>query len=132
MGKFLTGLKMSDVEPLIMYIVLRSDLDWPRGALAVQAAHATTALTVEHLRALQPDGHATAYFAQLETMHKVCLASPSAEHLMGVRDALAKSGIAFRLWHEMPDNVPTCLAVGPIPKSAAKKAEFLRRLKLFA
>ena len=50
-------------------------------------------------------------------MHKIVVGIPSQEELMTLNDALSKSDIKFKLWIEMPENIPSCLALKPYSKS---------------
>eukprot|EP00762_Andalucia_godoyi_P006312 ANDGO_05923.mRNA.1 hypothetical protein len=123
-------------DPLIMYVIMRQDLEWPRGALISQGCHAATALTVDLMRSPGPTAAekeaAEEYFANLDSMHKVCVSSPSKEHLEQISQQLSTAGVRHKLWIEQPENIPSCIATAPMLKSVAKKLDFLRKLKLFS
>ncbi|CAE8602985.1 unnamed protein product [Polarella glacialis] len=49
-------------DPLVMYVMIRKDLDWPVGALMNQACHASSAVTWES----REDTQAVDYFSEVE------------------------------------------------------------------
>ncbi|CAG5928441.1 unnamed protein product [Menidia menidia] len=93
---------------LVQYVVVRSDLvhalSWPLGAVLAQACHAATAAV--HVHYGDPDTQR--YLADLDSMHKVVLAS------------LEQAGVSHKLWVEQPENIPTCLALKPYPREAVQ------------
>lgn len=56
-------------ENLIQYVIVRSDLDWPLGAIIAQACHATTA--VNHI--FRNDSDTQQYLDDFDHMHKAVL-----------------------------------------------------------
>jgi len=113
-------------SPLIQYVVMRTDLKWTLGALAAQAAHAAVAAVW-----MTNDAADTkAYCAPeaIDSMHKVVLGCGSREQLEKIADTLRTDGVAFKLWNEQPENVPTCLATAPAEKAAV--AAYFAGLKL--
>ncbi|KAK9097809.1 hypothetical protein Syun_024854 [Stephania yunnanensis] len=48
--------------------------------------------------------------------------------ILNLSEKLTASSIAHKLWIEQPENIPTCLATKPYPKSAV--STFFRKLKL--
>lgn len=60
---------MSKSNLLVQYVLVRSDLKWPTGALIAQACHACTA--VMHL--YKDDPNVQAYTEDYQRMHKVVL-----------------------------------------------------------
>ena len=109
----------ASADPLMQYVVLRSDLwkerGWPLGSLAAQAAHAATAAL-----GLSRDSEETrAYCApgSLDGMTKVVLEADSEGALRELAEALTRAGIAHKLWTEQPENEATALAASPNRKS---------------
>lgn len=51
-----------------------------------------------------------------------------ADQVKNLADKLVASGIAHKLWIEQPENIPTCLATKPYPKSVV--SVFFRKFKL--
>merc|ERR1719468_802000 len=49
-------------DPLVMYVALRRDLDWPMGAMVNQACHACAAVAWE----ARDDAQAAAFFSEAE------------------------------------------------------------------
>jgi len=113
-------------DALVQYL-LRSDLDkqrYGRGALIAQGAHASVAALHE-----SRDQPATqAYLANLDAMHKIVLAAPSAEAIEGVAAALRSARLGARVWVEQPEAVVTALATAPAQRSVL--AAFFQGLKL--
>lgn len=48
--------------------------------------------------------------------------------LLNLAQKLEAGGIAYKLWIEQPEKVPTCLATKPYPK--AEVAKYFKNLKL--
>lgn len=48
--------------------------------------------------------------------------------ILSLSEKLKAGGIAHKLWIEQPENIPTCLATKPYPKSVV--ALFFKKLKL--
>jgi len=105
------------VDPVIQYIVMRKDLSkvlkWPAGAVVSQAAHAAVAAVA----ASWDEKWTQAYLKDLDRMHKVTLQIDSEEELVGLSKRLEAAGVFHKLWMEQPENVPTCIASAPRPKS---------------
>lgn len=114
---------------LRQYIVLRRDLvmnmGWPVGAVVAQGAHASTAAIASSLT----DVKTSEYLKDLGNMHKVVLAVKDEAHLLKTATALEAAGLNFHLWREMPENIPTALALTPYTRGDVGNT--LRRLKLF-
>ena len=114
-------------DALVQYLLVRSDLDkqrYGRGALIAQGAHASVAALHE-----SRDQPATqAYLANLDAMHKIVLAAPSAEAIEGVAAALRSARLGARVWVEQPEAVVTALATAPAQRSVL--AAFFQGLKL--
>ena len=73
-------------KPIVQYIVLRRDLDWPAGAMAAQAAHASVAAIAQALSRGEED--ATHYISpeNLPHMTKYVYGVDTLEQLEQVRD----------------------------------------------
>ncbi len=111
----------------MQYLLIRSDLDkqrYGRGALAAQGAHAAVAAIEQH-RELPTT---RAYLADLDGMHKIVLAAPSAEAIQAVAAALRGAALGHRVWLEQPEAVVTALATAPYQRSVL--AAFFAGLKL--
>lgn len=106
-------------DPLFQYIVLRRDLqekqDWPLGALVAQGSHAAIAAVVQSL----PSADTQAYVApsSIDNMHKGVLEVKNLAALEGLATRLDTAGVGYKLWCEMPEDTPTCLATEPGRKS---------------
>jgi hypothetical protein len=48
--------------------------------------------------------------------------------LKNLAEKLEAAGVRHKLWIEQPENIPTCIATAPCPKSQV--ASFFRKLKL--
>ncbi|CAH0399215.1 unnamed protein product [Chilo suppressalis] len=114
---------------IVQYVLLRSDLlkelGWSIGALVAQACHASTAV----LHLYKDDEHTLQYMNDLDNMHKVVLEVPNEEALRKIETKLSENSIAYKLWIEQPENIPTCLALKPYPKEDVKK--FVGKFKLY-
>ncbi|KAF8119763.1 peptidyl-tRNA hydrolase II [Boletus edulis] len=104
--------RASNVEPLVIQIVVRRDLfdkeKWGVGPLMAQAAHAATA--VLHLTRGRQE--TIEYLADLRNMRK----TPDLSTLEKLTAALSHAGpepIPHHLWTEQPEDIPTCIALAP-------------------
>lgn len=103
-------------DPIVQYILVRTDLEWGPGATIAQACHASVASIAKTL-----DSSATqSYLADLESMHKIILKADKLDDLLKVEKKLQEAHVAHHLWVEQPENVVSCLAVSPQPKSIAQ------------
>jgi len=109
----------ASADPLMQYVVLRSDLwkerGWPLGSLAAQAAHAATAA----LWLSRESEETKAYCSpgSVDGMTKVVLEAENEAALRELAESLKKAGIAHKLWVEQPENEATALAASPNRKS---------------
>jgi peptidyl-tRNA hydrolase PTRHD1 len=62
-------------------------------------------------------------------MHKVTLKVPDEKELKETSEMLAENNISHKLWIEMPENIATCIATRPYPRSILRP--LLKALKLF-
>lgn len=113
---------------LVQYVVMRRDLieTWPMGSVITQGCHAAVAAVWMH----REDPHTCKYCGDdnLDKMHKVTLEVKGEAQLVNLSEKLKGSDIAHKLWIEQPENIPTCLATKPYPKTLV--APFFKKLKL--
>lgn len=138
------------MDRIVQYVIVRGDLTtklaWPLGALIAQCCHATTA--VAHLYRDDPD--TLAYFDDLDNMHKVVLVvrippinlnnysliksvqqtrqADDEPALRKLAQTLDDNAVKHKLWIEMPENTPTCIALKPYRKDDVHK--FVKKFKL--
>ncbi|KAJ3698465.1 hypothetical protein LUZ61_002170 [Rhynchospora tenuis] len=117
----------SDVV-LVQYVVLRRDLidTWPLGSVVTQGCHASVAAVWIHRD--HPDTVGYCSDSNLDHMHKVTLEVKGETQLKNLAEKLEAASIQHKLWIEQPENIPTCLATKPYPKSQV--ASFFKKLKL--
>ena len=105
-------------KPIVQYLFVRRDLDWPTGAVAAQAAHASVAAIVEGTAA--QDAATLQYTNELKSMTKNVYGVNSAEELESIKNTWeGKYGSTYHLWIEQPENIPTALATWPIERTNA-------------
>ncbi|CAK7354156.1 unnamed protein product [Dovyalis caffra] len=115
-------------DVLVQYVVLRRDLidTWPMGSVVTQGCHASVSAIWSH----KEDPHTLQYCSpeNIDSMHKVTLEVKQEHQILNLSEKLKAGGIAHKLWVEQPENIPTCLATKPYPKSVV--ALFFKKLKL--
>ncbi|KAF5748086.1 hypothetical protein HS088_TW04G00035 [Tripterygium wilfordii] len=115
-------------DVLVQYVVLRRDLidTWPLGSVVTQGCHASVYAIWFH----KDDSHTAQYCSpeNIDSMHKVTLEVKGEAQILNLSDKLTAGGIAHKLWIEQPENIPTCLATKPYPKSSV--SSFFKKLKL--
>lgn len=111
-------------EPIVQYIVVRTDLNWSQGAVIAQACHASVASIARTLESPVTKK----YLDNLGNMHKVILKADKLDDLNRAEAKLKEANIACHMWMEMPENIPTCLACSPQPKPLVQS--IFRHLKL--
>lgn len=116
------------VDVLVQYVVLRRDLAdaWPVGSVVAQGCHAAVAAVWAHRD--HPDTAAYCAPDNLDRMHKVTLEVKGETQLNNLAEKLAAAGVRHKLWIEQPENIPTCIATAPCPKSQV--SSFFKKLKL--
>ncbi|XP_022996792.1 putative peptidyl-tRNA hydrolase PTRHD1 [Cucurbita maxima] len=118
--------KAADV--LIQYVVLRRDLidSWPLGSVVTQGCHAS----VSAIWLNKDDPQTSEYCSphNIDSMHKVTLEVKGETQIVNLSEKLKENSIAHKLWIEQPENIPTCLATKPYPKSVV--SAFFKKLKL--
>lgn len=112
-------------DPIIQYIVVRGDLDWPRGSLMANASHASVAAIY---KTIETDS-TKKYLNYLEDMHKIVLKAENLNELESVELKLKENKISHYKWIEKPEMMPTALATAPLSKLLLKS--YFRKLKLF-
>ncbi|RCV35278.1 hypothetical protein SETIT_7G228000v2 [Setaria italica] len=116
------------VDVLVQYVVLRRDLAdaWPMGSVVAQGCHAAVAAVWAHRD--HPDTAAYCAPDNLDRMHKVTLEVKGETQLKNLAEKLQAAGVRHKLWIEQPENIPTCIATAPCPKSQI--SSFFKKLKL--
>ncbi|CAL5069819.1 unnamed protein product [Urochloa decumbens] len=116
------------VDVLVQYVVLRRDLAdaWPMGSVVTQGCHAAVAAVWEHRD--HPDTAAYCGPDNLDKMHKVTLEVKGETQLKNLAEKLQAVGVRHKVWIEQPENIPTCIATAPCPKSQV--SSFFKKLKL--
>ncbi|MCD7448243.1 hypothetical protein HAX54_040004 [Datura stramonium] len=118
----------SITDTVVQYVVLRRDLidTWPLGSVVTQGCHAAVAAIWSH----KDDAVTLQYCSpsNLDSMHKVTLEVKGEAQILNLAEKLKAGGIAHKLWIEQPENIPTCLATKPYPKSLV--SSFFKKLKL--
>uniref|UniRef100_M1CVB6 peptidyl-tRNA hydrolase n=2 Tax=Solanum tuberosum TaxID=4113 RepID=M1CVB6_SOLTU len=118
----------SITDTVIQYVVLRRDLidTWPLGSVVTQGCHAAVAAIWSH----KDDAVTLQYCSpsNIDSMHKVTLEVKGEAQILNLAEKLKAGGIAHKLWIEQPENIPTCLATKPYPKSLV--SSFFKKLKL--
>mmetsp|Transcript_133272 Transcript_133272/g.242778 ORF Transcript_133272/g.242778 Transcript_133272/m.242778 type:complete len:191 (+) Transcript_133272:144-716(+) len=105
-------------DPLVMYIVLNKDLDWPTGAIINQACHVSAAVAYD----AREDPDAIAYLTEVEgQMNKATLGAKSEGELKSLADKLSEAGVPHKLWIEQPEGVASALATWPRRRSQIQK-----------
>lgn len=103
-------------DPIVQYILVRTDLNWNTGALIAQACHASAASIAKTLSSTPTMN----YLEDLANMHKIILQANSVDDLLKVEGALKEANISHHLWIEKPENIATCLAVSPQPRQSVQ------------
>ena len=115
----------NDIDPIVQYIAMRSDLKWPKGALIAQCCHSSIAAI--HLN--YTDEQTQDYLTKLDSMHKIVVSVLNETDLLALSNQLKENEIKHKLWTEQPENYATCLATKPYNKSLIEK--FFKAFKLF-
>ncbi|KAI3412923.1 Aminoacyl-tRNA hydrolase [Psidium guajava] len=115
-------------DVMVQYVVLRRDLidTWPLGSVVTQGCHASVAAIWSH----RDDPLTLQYCSSdnLDSMHKVTLEVKGEPQILNLAEKLKAGDIAHKLWIEQPENMPTCLATKPYPKSVI--SSYFKKLKL--
>ncbi|XP_044974113.1 putative peptidyl-tRNA hydrolase PTRHD1 [Hordeum vulgare subsp. vulgare] len=91
------------------------------GSVVAQGCHAAVAAVWAHRD--HPDR-----FLCLRCRQMVTLEVKGEIQLKNLAEKLEAAGVGHKLWIEQPENIPTCIATAPCPKSQV--ASFFRKLKL--
>ncbi|KAI9098019.1 hypothetical protein K1719_025790 [Acacia pycnantha] len=115
-------------DVIVQYVVLRRDLidTWPLGSVVTQGCHAS----VSAIWSNKDDPHTVDYCSpeKIDSMHKVTLEVKGETQILNLSEKLTSGGIVHKLWIEQPENIPTCLATKPYPKSMV--SSYFKKLKL--
>ncbi|XP_028802347.1 putative peptidyl-tRNA hydrolase PTRHD1 [Neltuma alba] len=115
-------------DVIVQYVVLRRDLidTWPLGSVVTQGCHAS----VSAIWSNKDDPHTVDYCSpeKIDSMHKVTLEVKGEPQIINLSEKLTSGGIVHKLWIEQPENIPTCLATKPYPKSMV--SSYFKKLKL--
>ncbi|KAA0151156.1 hypothetical protein FNF31_06890 [Cafeteria roenbergensis] len=108
----------AEMARLCRKLVLRTDLEWPLGALMAQACHASMAAVEEN----RHDEATTAYLHadNLLGMHKVVYEAKSETALQNATTKLRERGARFHAWVEQPEGIHTAIALKPYPRTVAR------------
>ncbi|XP_022132277.1 uncharacterized protein LOC111005172 [Momordica charantia] len=120
--------KEETADVLVQYVVLRRDLidSWPLGSVVTQGCHAS----VSAIWLNKDDSHTSEYCSpgNIDSMHKITVEVKGETQIVNLSEKLKANSIAHKLWIEQPENIPTCLATKPYPKSLV--SAFFKKLKL--
>ncbi|XP_013630801.1 PREDICTED: putative peptidyl-tRNA hydrolase PTRHD1 [Brassica oleracea var. oleracea] len=115
-------------DVVVQYVVLRRDLidSWPLGSVVTQGCHASVAA----IWSFRDDPVTLQYCdpQHIDSMHKVTLEVKGETQMMNLSEKLKSGGISHKVWMEHPENIPTCIATKPYPKSQV--SPFFKKLKL--
>lgn len=113
---------------LLLYAIVRTDIEMPVGKLAAQAGHAFLG-TYELCRNMQPD--TSAEYRDSDLKKKICLAAEDEAALLRIRDLCEERGIPARLIRDAAVTVfdePTLTAIGIGPVRRSDLPGYVRHL----
>ncbi|TKY74633.1 putative peptidyl-tRNA hydrolase PTRHD1 [Spatholobus suberectus] len=117
-----------NADVVVQYVVLRRDLidTWPLGSVVTQGCHASVSAVWSN----RDDPFTVDYCSpdKIDSMHKVTLEVKGESQIKNLSEKLTSGGIIHKLWIEQPENIPTCLATKPYPKSIV--SSYFKKLKL--
>ncbi|ESW09119.1 hypothetical protein PHAVU_009G101700 [Phaseolus vulgaris] len=117
-----------NADVVVQYVVLRRDLidTWPLGSVVTQGCHASVSAVWSN----KDDAQTVDYCCpdKIDSMHKVTLEVKGETQIKNLSEKLTSGGIIHKLWIEQPENIPTCLATKPYPKSIV--SSYFKKLKL--
>ena len=116
--------KMSD--PLILFVILRRDLQFSAGAVIAQACHATSLVVFKHAA----HENVLDYFKDFNELRKVMLEVKNEAALLKVSEALKSARYIHELWREQPENEITALAILPYKRSDELR-QLLKKCQLY-
>ena len=112
-------------------ILLRRDLlhtnNWTLGAISAQAVHAA----VSCLHKYSSDDHVKEYLKGESNMTTIILSLDDQQELIECHDALTELHADHVVWYEMPENIPTAIAIKPYPKQVPHQC-YLKKFQLFS
>ena len=98
----------------IILLVIRKDLKWKSGPVIAQAAHAVSGLLWTHAT----DQRVIEYMSRLDQMTKIVYKVPDLKELKDLKTDLDSLNILSYEWIEMPENVTSCIAFGPLERNS--------------
>ena len=112
-------------------VLLRKDLlhsspSWTLGAVTAQAVHAA----VDCLAQYESDDQVKEYLKHRSSMTTIILSLKDHQDLLHCHETLTKLCVDHVVWHEMPDNIPTSIALKPYTKQAPHQS-YLKQFALF-
>ena len=117
-------------DELLLYAVVRTDIEIPVGKLAAQAGHAFLG-AYEHCRDTQPETFSAYHRSDLKK--KICLAAEDEAALLRIYDLCEERGIAVYLTKDAGLTVfdePTLTAVGIGPIKRSDLPGYIRHLPI--
>ncbi|WKS79600.1 hypothetical protein CPCDC_8g3410 [Cryptosporidium sp. 43IA8] len=97
---------MDQKEQIIQYILVRSDLGWSTGSIIVHLILLSSAAIFENLG----EDSVKEYLKEINQMRKVVLNCPDEKTLRNVSSDLKARKVIHKLWVELPESIPTCIA----------------------
>jgi peptidyl-tRNA hydrolase len=112
-------------DTLVQFVVVRRDLDWPTGSVIAQAAHACVAIAWSS----REDAEMQEYMLVPDSMTKVVKECKGERQLLALAEKLRAESVEHKLWVEMPENIPTAIALKPYPRS--RVAPLVKKFSLY-
>lgn len=97
---------------LKMFLFLRSDMKFGKGALIAQACHAVSSVIYKYSNCEEMKE----YLRDTNNMHKIVLKILK-EDIQTIEEFLKNSNIKYYSWLEMPENEITCICTVPVDNS---------------
>lgn len=114
-------------DPLVQYVVVRRDLDWPAGSVMAQAVHACVAAVWRSRE--ETSTHAYADESGDTQMRTVVLQANNEASLTKLASELEEKSIAYVAWKEQPEDFVTAVAAAPYPLGDVKP--MFKKFKLY-
>lgn len=99
-------------------VIVRKDLKWKQGPVIAQACHAVSGLLWINAQ----DSRVLDYMSRLQDMTKIIYKIQNLKDLKELQQEFGKLGILSYEWIEQPENITTCIAVGPLEKNSQVNA----------
>jgi peptidyl-tRNA hydrolase len=136
-------------QPIVQYIFLRRDLDWPAGAMAAQAAHVSVAAITQAVAS--QDEAALAYVAPANLPHmtkyvygvddlaaleqvravwnELIQSTVEQEHPVDATEQDKATALHSYWWMEQPENTPTAFGTWPVMRTN-KVSKVIKKLNV--